>query len=199
MDKKENSPNNNRASVYILAVVLLIAALVGVIIAHNNANDHSSQPASQATSAANNQVNAHKACKTFTLANAKQILGATAKGGEGTNKAESANINVSACIYTQDPGSNASVSSKKTASMLVRSAETTAGAQSNKNQFSRLKPADAVHVDGYGDDAYWDVQLAQLHILKNNNWYILTVGSPVATSRTMDEAKQLADLLIDKM
>jgi hypothetical protein len=199
MDKKEDQSNTNRTSVYIVGVVLLIAAVVGLIIAHNNAKDHTSQAASQASSMANSQANAHKACKTFTLADAKQILGQTAKGGEGTNRAESANINVSACIYMQDSGSNAAVSSKKIASLLVRSAETTTGAQSNQTQFSRLKPADAVNVEGYGDGAYWDVKLAQLHILKNNNWYILTVGSPVAASRTLDETKQLADLLINKM
>lgn len=200
MDKKESQPNTNRTAVYILGVVLAVAAITGLVIAHNNAKDHNSQPsASQSSQSSDKQISTSKACKTFTLADAKQLLGATAKGGEGTNKAESADINVSACIYSKDSGSNSEVSSKQVASLLVRSANTPVGAQSNQNQFSRLKPADAVNVEDYGDGAYWDAQLAQLHILKNNNWHVITYGSPVASTRTLDEAKQMADLLINKM
>lgn len=199
MDKNENQPNANRGLVYILGLVLIVAALTALIVAHNNSKDHNNTQTAAQARANTEQVKTSKACQIFTLADAKQVLGANAKGGEGTNKSESSDMDLSVCIYTQNSGNNTATTSKKVGSLLVRMPKTAAGIQSNQNQFTHLKPVDAVAVDGYGDGAYWDVQLAQLHILKNSNWYIITVGSPVSSTRTLDEAKQLADLLINKM
>lgn len=199
MDKNEDQPNTNRGLVYILGLLLIIAAVAALIVAHNNSKDRNNTKTANQTRTSTDEVKTSKACKIFTLADAKQVLGSNAKGGEGTNKSESADTNLSVCIYTQDSGSSSAATPKKVGSLLVRVPKTAAGIQSNQNQFTHLKPADAVTVDGYGDGAYWNVQLAQLHILKNNNWYVITVGSPVSSARTLDEAKQLADLLINKM
>jgi hypothetical protein len=62
-----------------------------------------------------------------------------------------------------------------------------------------VKPADAESVSGYGDSAYWDAKHGQLDILKNNSWYILTFGPVTPSDRSLEQTKQLADSLIDKL
>ena len=182
---------------YLLAVVLVILALSGLIIARQTSKNHrtavptSSNTASQAGKPA-------KACKSFTLADAKQLLGSAAKGGNSNGNTSSKDLAVSLCVYTQDNGAVATAT-VKTASLLARVPSTDAGAKSNQVQFSNLRPATAQTVAGYGQDAYWDPQYGQLNILKNNTWYILTYGSPIPADRTLDQTKQMADIIIAKI
>lgn len=189
-----------RSWLYIIGAVLVIAAAAAIIAAMENSKDHSEkiQPA-----ATNNTSKAalkpKQACAIFTLAEAKQVLGDSAKGGEGNNSTSSDDLAVSTCSYTQDSGSSAPVSVTKSASLLVRAPKTAAGTTSNHNQFGHLKPADVQLVAGYGDSAYWDVQYGQLNILKNNTWYILSNGPITPSDRTLNQAEQLADVLISKL
>lgn len=185
-----------------VGIILILAAVIGVVWARNNSKDHNSaqQTSSQITQAKPGaKPKAKTACSIFTLADAKQILGDTAKGGEAGDETSSADLTVSTCSYTQDSGANVPVSGGKSASLLVRAPKTGAGITSNENQFGPLKPTGAEPVAGYGDNAYWDPQLGQLNILKNNAWYILSNGPVTPAARTLDEAKQLADLLIARM
>ena len=187
---------------YIIGAVLVIAAAIGIFAAKNNSNDRSGKSTNAATSSSDSSNQAFKpkqACNVFTLADAKQILGDSAKGGEVNGDTSSDDLAVSTCNYTQDAGSNVPVSASKSASILVRAPKTGAGITSNQNQFGNLKPADSQHVAGYGDNAYWDPQYGQLNVLKHNTWYIISYGPITPASRTLDQAKQLADILIDKM
>jgi hypothetical protein len=141
-----------------------------------------------------------RACAIFTLADAKQILGNNAKGGASNGNTSSDDLAVSTCAYTQDSGSNnVPVTAGKSASLLVRSPKSAAGITSNQAQFGPAKPADAQAVAGYGDSAYWDPQYGQLDILKNNTWYILSNGPTTPSARSLDQAKLLADIIIDRM
>lgn len=190
-----------RRWVYGIGLVLVALAAAGVIMAITKANDKSDKsgqnsaqkPASSPTFAK------RQACSIFTLAEAKQALGDSAKGGENTGDTSSDDLSVSTCSYTQDSGSNVPVSSSNSATLLVRAPKTGAGITSNESQFGPLKPANSQHVSGYGDNAYWDPQYGQLNILKHNTWYILSNGPITPSSRTLDQAKQLADILINKM
>ncbi len=188
-----------RAYIYAIGAILIIAAIAGVVIAMHSTKNHTDETSSSAVDRST-AFPQRKACSIFTLADAKQVLGDSAKGGDNsTADNESNDLAVSACNYVGDSSSSAAVSAGTSASLLVRAPKSGAGTTSNQNQFGYLKPADSQHVAGYGDNAYWDSQYGQLNILKNNTWYILSNGPVTPSSRTLDQAKQLADLLIDKM
>jgi hypothetical protein len=171
-----------------LGIILVLAAGIGIFLAADNSHNHNSAKKTTKQIAASQPAakpKAKSACSIFTLADAKQVLGDTAKGGSVNDENSSDDLTVSSCSYTQDSGANVPVSSGKTAGLLVRAPKTGSG--------------DTQDVSGYGDSAYWDPQLGQLNILKNNTWYILSNGPVTPASRTLDQAKQLADLLISKM
>ena len=190
-----------RAWLYILGIVLVAAAGVGIMVAMNSSKDHSDKSSSVNASqnASGTAFPKRQACTIFTLADAKQVLGDSAKGGDNSPATSSDALSVSSCSYTQDSGSNAPVSASKSARLKVSSPKTGAGTTSNQNQFGYLKPADSQHVAGYGDNAYWDPQNGQLNILKHNAWYILSNGPVTPSARSLDQAKALADILISKM
>jgi hypothetical protein len=190
-----------RIWLYVIGVVLVAAAIVAVIIAMNGSKDHSDKPNTKATGATGQSTAfpQRKACGIFTLADAKQILGDSAKGGENGTPTSSGDLEVSTCSYTQDAGNNAPVSGSKSATLLVRAPKTGVGTTSNQNQFGYLKPAGSQPVTDYGDSAYWDPQYGQLNILKHNSWYVLSNGPITPSERTLDQAKALADILISKM
>lgn len=182
---------------YLLGAILITGAGVAVFLAADNAKNNkskSSSPSNLSTTA-----KSKKACSIFTLGEAKQLLGDAAKGVASPPENESNYISVSSCVYNQSSGPSAPVTATKTASLLVRSPKTPAGAQSNADQFDIVKPVSVQDVSGYGDKAYWDPDHGQLDILKNNNWYVLSYGSPTVSSRSLDETKRLADLLINRL
>jgi hypothetical protein len=183
---------------YVIGAVLVVAAVAGVLVARHNSQDHTDKTISTAINHST-AFPSIKACNIFTLADAKQVLGDTAKGGASGTNTGSSDLEVSTCSYSQSSGTSAPVSATKSASLLVRAPKTGAGTTSNQNQFGTLKPADSQPVAGYGDNAYWDPQFGQLNILKNNAWYILSNGPITPVDRTLDQAKLLADLLISKM
>jgi hypothetical protein len=134
------------------------------------------------------------------LADAKQLLGDSVKGGDSPADTSSGDVDVSTCGYMQDlSGSNVPVSSGKSASLTVKIPKTAGGIKSNLGQFGPIKPDNVQDVSGYGDSAYWDAERGQFDVLKGNTWYILTNGSSSPSDRTLDDAKQMADLLINKM
>jgi hypothetical protein len=192
-----------RSWLYIIGAILVVAAAVAIFVAMDNSNDRSGKSTSASSSSPSSSTNQtfkpKQACNVFSLADAKQVLGDSAKGGATTNNTSSDDLELSTCSYTQDSGSNVPVSASKSASLLVRAPKTGAGITSNQAQFGYLKPADSQHVAGYGDNAYWDPQYGQLNILKHNAWYILSYGPVTPAARTLDQTKQLADILIDKM
>ncbi len=182
---------------YLLGAILISGAGVAVFLAVDNAQDNkskSSSPSDLSTTPASK-----KACSIFTLAEAKQLLGDGAKGSASPPESESGDLAVSSCSYNQSSGPNVPVAATKVASLLLRAPKTAAGIQSNMNQFGVVKPANVQDVSGYEDNAYWDQDHGQLDILKNNNWYILSYGSPTPSSRTLEQTKQLADLLINRL
>ena len=191
-----------RAWAYIIGLILVAGAAAGIILAVNSSKSHddNSHPASVQKKSVDNISAKKQACGIFTLADAKLLLGDSAKGGENQAETSSKDVDVTTCNYSQDLSSNnAPVSSSKAASLEVKLPKTADGIKSNQGQFGVIKSGNVQDVSGYGDSAYWDPEHGQLDILKNNTWYILSYGSSAPASRTLDEAKQLADLLINKM
>jgi hypothetical protein len=191
-----------RAWEYAIGIVLVAAAalaivyVVGVSTNHNDQNRPASIPKKQSAG-----IPAQKqACGIFTLGLAKQLLGDNAKGADNPADTSSSDVDVSTCSYMQDlNGGNVPVSSGKNASLTVKIPKTANGVKSNLGQFGPIKPDNVQDVSGYGDSAYWDAERGQFDILKGNTWYILRNGSSTPSARTLDEAKQMAGLLISKM
>lgn len=133
-----------------------------------------------------------KACDILSLDDAKKLFGddnVTITPEDNTG-AQSNDIGVSSCSYIDK--------SMKAATILVRSAKTDAGQASNKAQFTQKRPPNTQDVSGYGEGAYWNLQLAQLNILKGNTWYILSYGAPNINQRTLGETEQMAKLISGK-
>jgi hypothetical protein len=184
---------------YFLALVLIAAAATAIVAAVKSFKSHDDK-ASGSTSAVNKKTQAAKAaCDIFTLADAKLLLGSAAKGGDNTQESSSPYLAVSDCTYAQEQASSAPVSSGQSATLLVRAPKTEKGVASNSNEFGALRPVGVQDVAGYGDNAYWDAAHGQLNILKNQNWYIVSYGPVSPAERTLDQTRQLADLLIGKM
>src|SRR5258708_365347 len=100
-----------RTWLYIIGGLLVLAAITGIIMAAENSNDHSDKPSSANGSQNSSAVAFPKrqACNIFTLADAKKVLGDTAKGGDNGTTTSSDALSVSTCSYTQDSGSNVPV------------------------------------------------------------------------------------------
>jgi hypothetical protein len=187
---------------FLPVVIIVVALAAGAAVYWNsNKSDHSSDNDRQAYSS-ESKYRFKKACDILTEADAKQLLGSDITGGTTSVNAATADIDVSTCVYTQQFPPNTPISSVKealSAKLLVRAAKSDTGALSNASQFGERKPADAQDVSGYGDKAFWWPGVGELHILKRSNQYILSYGKASPADRTLEQAKKMADLLIDKL
>lgn len=77
------------------------------------------------------------------------------------------------------------------ANLLVYIANSASGAETNKTQFKE-KPENTTSVEGIGDDAYFNPDYRQMHILKGNNWYILTAYKDSILNSTVETTTELA-------
>lgn len=188
-----------RAGIYVIGLVLVATAIVAVFLAAKDSKSHDDKTAVQPTSGPQVSKDKNKACQIFTATEAKALLGGNVTGGQDSVLEPSADLDVSTCSYMQSSNSAASVSDRKSASLLVRVPDTDKGVTSNNNEFGPLKPTTVQDVAGYGDHAYWDAEHGQLNILKNNNWYILSYGPVSPAGRSLQQTQQMADLLIDKL
>ena len=80
------------------------------------------------------------------------------------------------------------------ASLMLRVAKTPAGAQSNKAQFSSRDASDK-SLPGIGDAAFYNDSFRQLHVLKGNNWYIITAYKDSLTNGSLESDEQIASKL----
>jgi uncharacterized membrane protein len=166
-------------------VVVILAAAVAVVLMSRNSSAPTSEQNSHTTTTS---YSPPKACEAFPLTVAQALsTGATGSDTLSTDTSTDS-IVVSNCNYYDS-------AAKISLGLLVRGAKDAAGASTNHAQFDSL-PAGSQQLSGYGDKAYWDPTFGQLNILKNNNWYILTNGQAVPSSRNIDDAKKLADRII---
>jgi hypothetical protein len=186
-----------KLALYVIGIVLIIAAIVVVNRAMDQSRNHQDKSAQPAT--ASNQARG-TACELFTLADAKKLMGeSSVKAAQNPTYSSSADLNVSTCVYSQEAVAGIALSKRDTASLLARIPKSDKGVISNNNEFGPLRPVGVQDVPGYGDSAYWDAEHGQLNILKNNNWYVLSFGATASAGRSLDQAKQMADLIIDRL
>jgi hypothetical protein len=144
-------------------------------------------------------------CAFFTLEDAKSILGNNSQeGGVAPLSPPSANdFSTITCVYTQklDPkGKASSAQTPKSVSVVARSPKTDLGKTLVQFIFTGGKPKEAQTVSGYSEKAYWDPTMGALNILKNGKWITLSNGvTAPASSRTLDDAKKLANIVIQKL
>lgn len=183
----------------ILAVVVtcVVAAGFGVYIFKNRSNDDQPTPAATL----NSQL--AKACDILTEDIAKSVLGGTVSKGDeaGSATSSSDDIAVSQCSYTQVSGETVvSADSVRSANLLIRSARTETGKQANYDAFSEGKtPQNVEIVEGYGTKAFWNPDFGQLNVFDEGNWYIIEFGSTIPSSRTLNDTKNFANTIVDKL
>jgi len=132
------------------------------------------------------------ACDFLTQADADALLGAGAKKDETTTDASTEDIKTSNCKYSAS-------ASLKSASIKAHISTSKSGAAANKKQFTMELPSATEKVSGVGDAAYWDSALGQLNILKDNNWYIVSIGGLRPTDKTLAEAKTFATRIMSRL
>lgn len=187
--------------IIIIVVVVLVLTGGAILLTGNGKKDSNSPNTSSNLESSSKEFSPPEACSLFTLEDAKKVLGETAEKPETSSpQSSSDDVAVSQCLYQQPAGADiASIRNQKQASVLVRGAKTPVGSDSNKAAFADQLPMAAERVDGYGDAAFWNPEFGQLNILKDGNWYIIQVGATSLDSRTIDEAKKLADVLTSKL
>lgn len=176
----------------IVAVLVVGGGAAYFLLSGNKTAGDSVTTSAQKPNAA---LKAVKACDVFTLAEAKQLMGESATVGSNTSPASSDDINVDNCSYVNNATSIAAI---RTATVMVRSALTDDGLQSNKEAFEAggaANPSGATAVEGYGEKAYWDPATHQLAVLKDNMWLGIIYGGTNPTNNTLEDAKKLADFV----
>lgn len=181
----------------VLVVVGLAVVSLGVFAVVSKRTKHeSSQNAASSTGVSN--YGAKDACNYLTAETATQVLGAGAEKGAVNAAASSPDVGVTSCTYTSPTdGTLGSIQSVRTASLYLRTSLTGAGEVSNSLPFKERKPG-SQEVTGYGDAAFWDAELGQLNVHIKSAWMIISNGPAKASSRTLDDARKLADLILAK-
>lgn len=182
-------------AVVVLAGIGTIAILAGK---KDGAKNKTSEGSSSHEHADAGHLGKREACDYLKQADADQLLGADSEKGSLNADASSSDVHVSTCTYTTKAETLEEVRDMRTASLLVRAPLTEAGAESNQTPFES-GPEGAQDVTGYGEQAYWDPSMGQLNVLKDDTWLIISHGKSRASDRTLDEAKQLADIVVPRM
>ncbi|HNA98729.1 MAG TPA: hypothetical protein PKX56_01965 [Marmoricola sp.] len=139
-----------------------------------------------------------KACGILTEQVAKQFLNAALQPvQEAPAQSPTEDLVVTNCNYITQ-GDVTSLDQMKQAGLMIRAAQNSSGAADNDSGFKLQRLNTDQEVSGYGDDAFWSPSTGLFNILKNHNWYTITAGSVKPDVRTLEDAKKLADILIDK-
>lgn len=192
----------NKFTIWIVGGVIVVGGIGAVVLTRNNDDTGVKVTANESgevtdVKTGSNAIIAVDACDVLTEAIAINILGdAAAKGDLPASDVATEDVSVSSCVYTAkiDPVAAVRISNTKGVNILVRAAKTTAGSDSNKSQFTTLKPAGVEDVAGIGNAAFYNPTYGQLNVLKGGNWYIVTNYSGSANG-TLELDQQLASVL----
>ena len=179
--------NKNILAVIGVVAVLIVGVLTVLFVTNSEPNDTGKKSDAKTTDhAAHAALNA---CDKFTLAEAKTLMGEAAEAGTNTAPAASESINVSTCSYTFSTGD---VKSIRVATLMVRSPLDDMGVKSNQEAFNG-GAATGEAVTGYGEKAYWNKNLGELNVLKDDVWYSIVYGGTNPQNNTLADAKLVAD------
>lgn len=186
-------------SKFLIAGILIITFSVFLIVAATNMM-RLNQTVQTNTSMKDITVKKVKACDILTKEVAQDLVKNINQSNVNSSETKSNDILVSQCTYTQTQMQNKKTTQKlQTVSLLARSALTKQGADSNSAIFGENTPIGSKKIGGYGDAAFWSPATGQLNILKNQNWYILTVGVNEAKNRSLSETQKFANKIKDQL
>ncbi len=179
----------------IIVAAVLVLIIGGTIVATLQRTTSTTTPTGTQSPAGEAKI--VSACKVLTPEVASAYLGQKVSSDQAPDTTGD-DIVVSSCTYTTAyvAGQPDSI---KSVNLLARSAKSSAGADTNASVFGAQRPGDAETVEGLGDDAFWSPSTGQLNVYKNSNWYIITAGNALYNKRTVDEAKQLTDKIIENL
>lgn len=185
------SRNTKIVLLILLALIFVAEAVVAAVIVfhRSKAHDNGAGISSQANTTASKD-----ACAIFTLADAKKVFNGGAAGGAMVATGSSKDVQVTGCSYKPSAAATSGTPAK-TASLVVHYPKSAQGIAGNQKIFDSRQAAGSQPVIGYGNKAYWDAQLGQLNVLKNNTWYVITFGTASPADRSLAQTKLLADLL----
>lgn len=172
--------------VIILAVLILIGGAAGAFFLTKKNDSTPSGEENKTT------FTTFEACKLLTKEKAETALGTSATLGQEPSPSNSDDLKVTNCVYNNTGNLRDIIS----ISVLVRSPLTQAGADSNIKTFTDTSLVGNSAVEGYGEKATWNSSTGQLNVLKDKNWIIVSFGKAQPTSRTLDDTKKAADILL---
>lgn len=182
----------------VVIALVFIAGGVGAYLVFTNPNQDEVLNNTTTTTKSSNdsKLTTVNACDVLTEEVAKEVIGESVKKiTPSTNTAISTPENTASnCYYVIADASDASSPKMSGATLIVYSAKSHAGGESNKAQFAN-KSSDVQQVEGIGDDAFYNPEFRQLHVLKGNNWYILTNFKDTIMNSSLESNKQLAEKL----
>ncbi len=181
----------------IIAVVIAISIVIGVGVYTLLANRSSSTSQDTvATTTSNVQLRPVAACDILTETIAKAAIGDNLSDTPpASGSSSSDDLSVTNCTYTTKADASTTPIKISGVSLLVRSALTTVGIESNKQAFISSRPDDAQDISDIGDQAFYSAKYRQLNVLKGNNWYILMIYKDNAINSSLTSTKALAQKL----
>jgi hypothetical protein len=128
------------------------------------------------------------ACKLFTDQSAQQILGSdtSVNINESIILTDTADMQTSACVYTN--------ATPETIRLEAYIARTALGRSANAVEFGSGRPAEMQNMPEYGQAAFWNNSTGALHVLKNNNRYIIS-----RTKNNLSDTKTAANIIVPKL
>ncbi len=137
-----------------------------------------------------------EACKLFTPAEAQDLLGEKVIGVDTKAPVISGDMATSKCSYTD---TNPEASKMRVAAIAVRSGVNDRGIEQNKTAFGASTPNEGIEtVREFGETAYYNPAVGQLHILRGREWIILSYGIGSAPeTNTLDKAVELAKKVLE--
>lgn len=181
-----------------LIVAFFVAGGAGAYLVLTN-QDRVNEPITSANSSASNSNTNVDACNILTESIVKTWIGKEVqKISTPVATIGSSDNHVSTCNYVATELEESAIETEgpklSGANLLVYIARSANGAETNKEQFKQ-KPENTKPVEGIGDDAFFNPDFRQLHILKGNNWYVLTAFKDSILNSTVETTTELAKKL----
>lgn len=174
----------------LIACVFILGGIGAYLILTNQSRLNSTDTDSSTESA--HTKSTIDACIVMPASAVKEFVGRDVQKVDTPDTAsQTSDITITSCNYVAQTSNSKTGASLSGASLMVRVARNTAGANSNKSEFQN-KPAEAKTVKGIGDDAFYNPDFKQLHVLKNGNWYVLTAYRDSILNSSLESNKELA-------
>lgn len=144
------------------------------------------------------QYKPSEACEVLTNEKALQLIPGVNQAQTPQLKPTSPDILLSQCLYTQPKGDSLeSIRTQEQLSLIIRGALNPSGATHNKTVFNQQKSLSnnqTLDVSGY--EAFWESSLGLLHVLKNDDVYIFSIGGSNPATRQIDKTTQMAEYIL---